>query len=125
MSRDFDDHVAQAFKPHHLSSDQKGVARGKRGGKGFFHLAKRLTPAPLMQTHFQRITVLDGANIKPQPAGAARITQFKISIGILLQTVPLIIAAQRVAPSGTKLKAGVKFAARYRAIRACLFDLRE
>ena len=118
----FDGHLTQALVPHDLTADQKGVARRQGGGKGFLHLAQGGAAKAVFQPHLQGFHVNDGAKVLTDHGRCARVAQVPLAAG-LLQALPAIISAQRIAAGRHEIERGVKFPPRQRRIRACGDDL--
>ena len=120
-ARDNDRHFLQVFVADNLPADQKGIAGGKRCGKGFLDLAKRFEIA--FHPHFQRVGVLNGADIHPDTLCRARVAQLPLAIRGLQQAFPFIICAQGISASGAEIEAVVKTRARQAAIGTDGLDL--
>ncbi len=79
--------------------------------KPFLDLAQGLAAAAPFQPHLERVGVLDRADVHADALRRAGIAQLPEPVGALLQPLPLVVGAQRVAAGGAEIEAGVELRA--------------
>ena len=125
IAADLDGHFAQAFVFDDLTADQECIARRQGRGEPFLDLAKWFAAPIASHPNFERIGVLNGADVHADIAGGARVAQLPRAVRALDQPLPFVIGAQGIATRGAKLQAGVEICTRQRRIGSGRSEFRE
>jgi hypothetical protein len=104
------------------AADEEGVAGVREAAKPSSISPRGAPPRPL-EADLQRVGVLDRADVHADLAGGAGVAQFPQAVRAMLEPLPAVVGAERVAAGCHEVEAGVEFGAREVGIGAGGGDL--
>ncbi len=114
--RDLDRQLSQAFVAHHLAADQEGVAGGEGGREILLHLAERRPAVAVLEADLDQVGVDDGPEVHADDLRRTGVAQVPQAVR-LLQPLPAVIGAQRIAAGRHEIEAGVELGPREGGVR--------